>query len=209
MKNWYFILAIIFNIFLEAQEPEQRSDTIDIIKYNVDLLIDQNIQEINGNTKVVFRSKMNNINSISLDLQSLVIDLISHNGQGLNYIYNDTTIVIYFNTPLMKDDTMEVDVYYHGQPVKDNSGWGGWYWSGDYAYNLGVAFESAPHNYGRVWHPCFDNFVERALYDISVTTEGDKMGTSVGLLVDSTLQANGNIKWSWSSEIPIQSYRCG
>lgn len=206
MKNWSLILAISFSFFLEAQEPEQRSDTIDIIKYDVNLLVDQNIQEIDGSTKVIFRSKMNNISSISLDLQNLVIDHISKNGQPLSYNYDDTTIVVYFNTALMKDDSMEIDVYYHGKPVKDNSGWGGWYWSGDYAYNLGVAFESAPHNYGRVWHPCFDNFVERALYDISVITQGDKMGTSVGLLKDSSLQANGNIKWSWSSEIPIPSY---
>jgi hypothetical protein len=32
-----------------------------------------------------------------------------------------------------------------------------------YAFNLGVGFAADPHNFGRVWFPCFDNFVERSI----------------------------------------------
>ena len=95
----------------------------------------------------------------------------------------------------MKNDSMSLKIYYNGSPIKDNSGWGGWYWSGDYAYNLGVAFEDDPHNYGRIWHPCFDNFVERALYSIDIETDSGKVGSSVGLLQGNTNLINGHTTW--------------
>ena len=195
----------MLGFYSNAQSPEDRSDSLDIIKYNVNLTIDQDSQSISGYTIITLTPKQNSVNSIPLDLLSLNVDSIKQNNQIVNYSYNDTLIQI--STPGINiGDTLSYNVYYNGNPVKDNSGWGGFYWSGTYAYNLGVAFEADPHNYGRVWHPCFDNFVERAYYDINITTAGDRMGTSNGLLIDSTKHSNGNITWNWSSSVPIPSY---
>jgi hypothetical protein len=37
-----------------------------------------------------------------------------------------------------------VTVYYHGTPVLDVSGFGGFYFTGDYAFNLGVGLDADP-----------------------------------------------------------------
>ena len=82
------------------------------------------------------------------------------------------------------EDTSSVVVYYNGSPQGDPSGWGGWYFQGNYSYNLGVGFDADPHNYGRVWHPCFDNFVERATYDFSILTNAGKTSYANGYIVN-------------------------
>ena len=38
------------------------------------------------------------------------------------------------------------------------------YFASDLIYNLGIGLTTIPPNFGRVWYPCFDNFVERATY---------------------------------------------
>ncbi len=37
-----------------------------------------------------------------------------------------------------------------------------------HAFNLGVGFTTDPHNYGRVWFPCYDNFVERSSFSFEI-----------------------------------------
>ena len=205
MHSIFFALLILLNCYAQAQSPEDRSDTLDIIKYDVNLRVDQDSQSISGYTTVKLTPKFNMVNSISLDLLMLNIDSITHNNQNVSFSYNDTLIRISTST-FNIGDTLSYTIHYNGNPVKDNSGWGGFYWSGSYAYNLGVAFEASPHNYGRIWHPCFDNFKERAYYNINIRTAGDRMGTSNGLLIDTVNHSNGDITWQWSSSVPIPSY---
>ncbi|MBK9357404.1 MAG: hypothetical protein IPN08_08485 [Bacteroidales bacterium] len=50
-------------------------------------------------------------------------------------------------------DTLLVWVYYHGQPFHESLG--GFHFAGTYAFNLGVGFESIPHNLGKTWFPAW------------------------------------------------------
>ena len=115
-------------------------------------------------------SLKNNVTVLDLDLLQMTVDSITSQGQLLASTYNDTLLSVTLPLALNMEDTSSVVVYYNGSPQGDPSGWGGWYFQGNYAYNLGVGFDADPHNYGRVWHPCFDNFVERATYDFSILT---------------------------------------
>ena len=44
----------------------------------------------------------------------------------------------------------------------------------DYIYTLGIGLTTIPPNFGKVWYPCFDNFVERATYTYHVTSAAGK-----------------------------------
>jgi len=61
--------------------PENlRSDTIDVLKYTINLDITDFInKKIKGNTVVRFTPKMNNQSKISLDLLKMTIDSIKQN----------------------------------------------------------------------------------------------------------------------------------
>lgn len=187
-----------------------RSDTIDVLNYNVTLTItDFTNKVISGNCKVTFRSKLNGINNLSLDLLAMNIDSIEDElGANLLYSYNDTLVNVILPSTMNDTDTSFVVVYYNGAPVMDPSSWGGFYWSNGYAFNLGVGFESIPHNYGRVWHPCFDNFAEHATYDYSITTNAGKRAYCNGYLVNETINGS-DITRVWKLEEPICSYLAG
>lgn len=208
-------LSIVFSILItlafksfsqsNGEIDNMRSDTLDVIEYQMKMdLTAMSSQNLKASCKVTFESKMNGIDGISLDLLQLTVDSVQWNGQDLTYTYNDTLLRVSFLAPLNSGDQSSVTVYYQGTPVMDPSGFGGFYFQGDYAYNLGVAFLSEPHNYGRTWHPCFDNFVERATYDIELTTpEGITAYGNGYIHSESTGPNNENIRrWIMNEEIP-------
>ena len=65
----------------------------------------------------------------------------------------------------MTEQVYAIDVWYQGSPYQDPY-WGGFYFVSDYIYNLGIGLTTIPPNFGKVWYPCFDNFVERATYTL-------------------------------------------
>ncbi|MCE3259626.1 MAG: aminopeptidase, partial [Bacteroidetes bacterium] len=185
-----------------------RSDTFDVLKYTINLEIgNATTKLINGNTVIRATPKMNNQSFIRLDLLKLTIDSIRENGSALLYSYNDTVIKINFSAPKNITDTFNITVYYKGQPLGDPSGWGGFYFDNSqgaqYAYNLGVGFAAKPHNYGRVWFPCFDNFVERTKYEFNITSDTTRRAYCNGQLMSDVIASNKRTrKWVMNDEIP-------
>jgi aminopeptidase N len=184
-----------------------RSDTIDVTIYKLYLDVsDFNTNIIKASCQVNFTAKMNNVSGISLDLLSLQVDSVKFQGQLTTYTYNDTLLRVNFPTILNENQSDSVTVYYQGTPVTDASGWGGFYFQNGVAYNLGVGFAADPHNYGRVWHPCFDNFVERAQYEMKIRTTGTKRAYASGIITDEDNSIPGEMTRTWKISDPIPTY---
>lgn len=185
-----------------------RSDTFNIFKYWIDLEIGNTTNKfIKGSTKIKFAAKQNNKTFIRFDLLKLVVDSIKEGTALLTYTYNDTILKINFLAPKNINDTAWISVYYHGLPQGDASGWGGFYFDNtggaEYAYNLGVGFAANPHNYGRVWFPCFDNFVERSRYEFAIKSDTVRRAYCNGyLLSDVVTLPNRTRTWVMNDEIP-------
>lgn len=181
-----------------------RSDTIDILKYTINANITDFVTDtIRCNTTIKFKPKLNGQNKIRLDLLKMFVDSIKLSTSKLTYTYNDTVVKV--NLPLSYNttDTVDITLYYHGKPQGDPSGWGGFYFSGNYAFNLGVGFGAKPHNYGRVWFPCFDNFVEKSKYEFSITTDSTKRAYCNGVLLSDIKTGNKRTRtWDMQKEIP-------
>jgi hypothetical protein len=185
-----------------------RSDTFDVLKYTIRLEIGNSISKlINGNTTIRFVPKKINPAKIRFDLLKLVIDSVKFGNNNATYTYNDTVASVSLPPNLTLTDTSTVTIYYRGQPKGDASGWGGFYFDntggGDYAYNLGVGFAAKPHNYGRVWFPCFDNFVERSKYEFVITSDSARRAYCNGQLTTDVLNgAKRTRTWIMNEEIP-------
>lgn len=227
MKKIFFLAFPVVAFFSYAQQPvscqhlksfagnnavmtapeNMRSDTADILKYTVTLdITDFTTNTISGNTVVRFAPKLNGLSYLCLDLLKLTVDSVTYNNAPLAYAYNDTLLNIALPGAFNTTDTLNITVYYHGAPMQDASGWGGWYWQSGYSYNLGVGFAADPHTYGRVWHPCFDNFAERAKYEFHISTNGGKVAYCNGALIKDTTDANGLRTRSWKMDDEIPSY---
>jgi aminopeptidase N len=190
-----------------AKTYDPRSDTVDILNYTINLRItDFNNKIISGNTEVKLRSKQNGIQYLRLDLLGLTVDSVKQNGTRIAFNHQSSTIHIRLNPALNTGDSSAVKIYYRGTPSGDVTGWGGFYFQSGYAYNLGVGFGADPHVYGRVWFPCFDNFMERSTYDFNITTADGKIAYCNGSLINDTTNLDGTRTRSWKLTEQIPTY---
>jgi hypothetical protein len=185
-----------------------RSDTFNILAYTISLEIGSSSNAtIGGNTAIRLAPKMNGRTFIRLDLLEMIVDSVKENNTSLSYTYNDTILKVSFTAPKNTTDTALIHVYYHGAPVIDQSGWGGFYFDNsqgaEYAYNLGVGFAAKPHNYGRVWFPCFDNFVEKSRYTFHITSDSARRAYCNGALTGDVIFGNKRTRsWVLNEEVP-------
>lgn len=192
--------------FIVIENSNRRSDSLDILNYEIHIDVSNYASKyIDAFTKVSFKTKLDKINSITLDLKDLQVDSVFFRGQKINYSYNDSIILAHFDTELNKGQFESVTVYYHGNPTRDLV-WGGMYFEQDYIYNLGIGLSTTPPNFGKVWFPCFDNFVERSTFDYYVTTAQDKKAYCVGTFISEEIRPDKKILRHYSMQDPITTY---
>jgi len=197
-------------LMVVSAQTKSVTDSLDVLNYNINLnMVHLATQSFSGFTIVRSTPKVNNLGQIKLDLLKLNLDSIYLGNTKLTtYSYNDTLIRI--NLPVVQNigDTSELTIYYHGHPVMDGSGWGGFYFTSDssFAYNLGVGFQAEPHSYGRVWFPCIDNFKERATFDCNITVKNDKKAVCGGTLMSVVDNGDNTQTFHWKLHASIPSY---
>lgn len=188
------------------QIEDLRSDTMDIVHTNIYLdMTAISSSQISGFADLSLVSKLADLNSITFDFEGLTVDSVV----GLNvssFNHQDSILRINFASGLNQGQPITIQVYYHGSPMKDASGWGGFYFSGNFSWNLGVGFADDPHSYGRVWFPCFDNFIERSTFSFHIKVNNDRRASCNGTLVSTVSNGDGTQTFNWVLEQSIPSY---
>ncbi len=205
----YFFTIIVILCCLNSHAQDRRSDSVDITDIHINLDMTRGVtgqNQIAGFAAIKLKAVNFAISYVHFDLLKMTVDSVLQNANRLNFNYNDTNIYINLFKSLVKTDTEEVKIYYHGQPQGDPSGWGGFYFTPPYVYNLGVGFQVNPHVFGRSWFPCFDNFVERQLFSFNIRTDSIDQAICNGLLVSNTQNTDGTINWLWKLGQPIPTY---
>ncbi len=183
-----------------------RSDSLDVLHYQIHLdMTSVNTAQLHGSCTIQLKSKLNNITWINLDLEQLVVDSILSNNIPLNFNQSANLIQIPLTQPLSANDSLSITVFYGGTPAQDPS-FGGMYFQNGYAYNIGVAFEGNPHNFGRAWFPCFDNFVERSTFEVSVLTHQQQTAYCSGVRTSVLSVGTDSTLTTWQLDQPIPTY---
>jgi aminopeptidase N len=191
-------------------ESNERSDTIDILNYNITLdITDFGGKTIEGNCEIQFSPKVDNVEEIVLDLLDLDVDSVMLNGDPLIYEYDGNFLTIDFPVPLMSTDTFSFVVYYGGQPTVAAGGFGGMAFENGIAYNLGIGLGENPYNYGRGWFPCFDNFVERSTYDLNIISSGGRKAYCIGTFLSEEPYEEDKIIRSYRMSQLLPTYLVG
>lgn len=186
-----------------------RSDSFDILNYAIAIDVSNySGKSITANTTVRFKTKMDQLQWIQLDLKQLTVDSILYHGLPIVFNYTNDLITAFFGSALPINHEDEIVVYYHGMPVRDPV-WGGFYFADDYIYNLGIGLSTTPPNFGKVWFPCFDNFVERTTYDYIVTSTSDKPAYCVGTFISEEPVGTKQVKRHYRMNTPITTYLSG
>lgn len=181
------------------------ADSINAHHYRIHLTsIDFAQQQIQAVTSVTLSPKVE-LSQIPLELKSLQVDSVFINGLGPASYYQQGDILRVLSEQFYNsDDTIVIQVFYGGQPFHE--AWGGFHFAGSYAFNLGVGFESSPHNLGKAWFPCVDDFQDRATYEVLITLPEGLTGIAGGVLLETIDHGDGNYTWHWSLNQPIPTY---
>jgi aminopeptidase N len=183
-----------------------RSDTLDVKHYFIDLNMTQIATHIiSGSCEIVLMSLMDNLDHITLDLAALTVDSVLIGATNTTFSHAGDQLTVNLIQNLQTSDEVTLKVFYHGSPIQDTS-WGGFYFNSGYAFNLGVAFDAQPHNYGRVWFPCFDNFVERSKFDFHVLTNFGKTAYCNGTRQSVEVVGTDSLLTHWSIQEEIPTY---
>ena len=202
-----FLLCLFFLPFAQLLRADDlRGDTIDIRNYLLKLdLRDFETRVLHGSATIGIKAKLNDVEGINLDLLRLKVDSVLVNGRPGAFTYNDSLLHIPFSKALSRGDSATLVVYYHGRPGVLTGDFGGFYWDDEYAFNIGVSFVSNPHNYGRVWFPCFDNFKVRSYFEYFITTRATDKAFCNGILLGEKTEDSARV-WHWKLKEDIPSY---
>ena len=186
-----------------------RSDTFDIRSYHIQLNItDFTNKKIAGHCEIDAISKLNNISQIVFDLQQLTVDSIQLNNAALNsYQQTNRFLIVTLPNVININDSVHFNIYYHGSPYNVSNGFGGFFFSGNIAFNMGIGIGVDPPNLGRVWFPCFDNFVQRSTYEFNITTSIYNKAFCNGTLLNETTDSANQLKtWHYKLAEKIPTY---
>lgn len=183
------------------------SDSIDLIKHTIFIDLTDFIGfTTRSSCTIEFAALTDGISELPLDLKGQQIDSVVHSSGSLDFEYAGELLTISLPAPMNTDQTDLLTVYYNGGAVTDPSGFGGFYFNSNIAYNIGVAFTDLPPSYGRAWFPCFDNFVEKSTYEFQILTSGGRSAFCNGIIQNIDSLNGDTILSTWLLDHEIPSY---
>jgi len=213
MRNLFFYIVFAFfvlpaNVYSKTSSSTAlASDSIDVLHYDIHLdIANQFTNQLSGYTEVKLTPKINAIRNITLELLYLSVDSVKINNTMNTFSYTNNKIAIPLTIAATINDTFNIKVYYRGTPHVEAYGWGGFHISQGLSYNLGIAFDDDPHNYGKCFFPCIDDFVDRAYYDYFITVDSSKYAVCGGTLINILNNGNGSKTFHWKFNNSIPAY---
>lgn len=181
----------------------------DVQFYDIRLAINPENKTISGSTAVYYKSLYDGLSELELDLVDdlEVTEVQNSGGQSLEFKREPYKLYIHLLSPLRKQATSWVTVYYHGEPTQAVlPPWrGGFNWSkddrGDHWIGVSCQGEGA-----KVWFPCKDHpSDEPDSAALHITVPKGYYCASNGLLqgIDTTGALS---TFHWLTRYPINNY---
>lgn len=206
MKRLSLFLTIFLALSFASAKAQTPGENIDVNHYEIHLSdFDFTSHTLMGDAYVTVTTTAPT-DTFVLELKSLNVTYVSSDGYSVNHFSQEgDLLVIVLDIPAPAGSTMTLYISYQGTTF--NETWGGveW-WGSDYVYNLGVGFDSQPHNLGKTWFPCVDNFTDKATYDLFITATNDKKAICGGNHIETVDNGNGTSTWHWETPQEIATY---
>ncbi len=202
-KGGILLLVFAFIGFANAQTP---GENLDATHYEIRLWdFDFTNHTLQGETFIDLTVTAPT-DTFVLELKSLTVTDAATDSYGVTNFHQDgdfLTIVV--DETVSAGETLTLDIRYGGNTFSET--WGGVEWWGTgYVYTLGVGFDSQPHNLGKTWFPCIDNFTDKATYSLYITVTNDKKAICGGLLNNTFDNGDGTTTWHWETPQEIATY---
>ena len=183
-----------------------RSDSFDVVHYDLTLdMTDYWDQTMQGLATIDFTVLQGGGTTMWWDLESLVVDSVHWNDESVTFSQLASQLQVDAPAPMQAGEQVVLDIWYGGEPGSDPY-WGGMYFASDLIYNLGIGLTTIPPGFGRVWYPCFDNFVERATYTYRPRTADGRRAHNQGHLIEEDSLGGDTLLSTWELDHPIPTH---
>ena len=190
MKYILSILMIVGLTLSSYSKSKEVGENIDVTHYEIHLNEINVADRIIDAMTIITLKTLTSIDGIELELKSLDVTSVTSDDAIINnFSQNGDVLSVTFGNTVTANTTISLTVNYGGTTFNEN--WGGIHWSNDYVYNLGVGFDSQPHNLGKTWFPCVDNFTDKASFDLYITYPDNMLSSCGGLLSATTDNGDG------------------
>ncbi|TCO06080.1 DUF5018 domain-containing protein, partial [Natronoflexus pectinivorans] len=200
----------------DAAQSLQTDFNIDVQFYHISIDIDINNKTIDGSVVVDFKSLINNLNQIKLNLRNVfTVTNITMDGAPVTWSHSNHILNINLNQTYSIGDEPSVKIYYNGAPERVQSG----------GITKGFRFDTYGNNdvpaivnlstpyLSHYWFPCKDGPTDKAdngvRLDITVpnTTYGGRnlKAVSNGVLINEVVN-NGKRTYTWQHNHAIAPY---
>lgn len=197
------IILICLCMCMHTAKALSYTDSVHVNHYTLNLSVtDFNTHTLQGHTQILL-SVHPQLHTLTLNLLQLTTDSVLVNGTRSTFTATDSNINI--NIAHANHDSLIIDVYYQGEP-KTPARFGGFYFNDEYAYNMGVSISDIPHNYGKVWFPCIDEFTSKATYTFHIHTLPAHTAVCNGILTRIDTLNNHDLVWTWEQTHAIPTY---
>ena len=206
MRKITFILTLFIMLPFVTAKAQTVGESIDVTHYEIHLWgFDFTNRTLQGEAFVDFNTTAS-LSTLVLELKTLTVTDVASDYYGVeSFSQEGDFLTIVFDETIAANEHVTLDVRYGGSTFSET--WGGVEWWGtDYVYNLGVGFESQPHNLGKTWFPCVDNFTDKATYDLIISVSNDKKAICGGNLVEHFDNGDGTSTWHWFTPQEISTY---
>lgn len=199
----FFMSAFLFIAMIAYTQSSYRQ-YLDVIHYHLSInLTEIDKDEINGVAEIKLTVNTNTAKPLKLDLLSpLIVDSIIVDKQKIAFTHKN---IIEADKSIKSGDTIDIVVYYHGKPAKDER-WGGFFIQSGYAFNYGVGMSAEPPVFGRCWFPCIDTFNDRATYSFDLTVSDLNTAVANGMLIEVLENKNNTKTFRWRLDKTIPTY---
>ena len=206
MKRLSLLLTIFLALSFASAKAQTPGENIDVTHYEIHINeLDFTNRTLQGETFVTFMAT-DRVSTVVLELKSLIVTNVDCDfAEVQGFSQEGDLLTVTFAEPIEASESAILDIVYGGSTFSES--WGGVEWWGtDYVYNLGVGFDSQPHNLGKTWFPCVDNFTDKATYDLFITATNDKKAICGGNHIETSDNGDGTSTWHWETPQEIATY---
>lgn len=181
-------------------------DMYDITFYHLDISLNENTVDIEGNVRIMADVVSDNMDTFVLQLvDELTVDSVIFNGENIPFDHSNDEIHVDI-PPLNNGEQIDAYVYYGGEPPT------GGFFAGisseyDWQYGYDATWTLSEPYAAKQWWPVKQNLTDKADSSyVYVTTRTANQAASNGVLKQVVDMGGGEQRYEWESSHPIDYY---
>ncbi len=179
---------------------------VDVLSYVISLRVSlQPSQRVDGTVAIQAQVLQPNTSTLSVGLyDNMTVSSVMSGPSVLSWSRGANKLNVNLGRAHAPGEMINLSITYGGTPV--DAGFGSFRFRTHGPAAAPVIASLSEPTYAPTWWPCVDDPSDKAIVAMNLTTPGNLVGVSNGLLVSTVSNPDTTKTWSWRSSYPISTY---